>query len=78
MYSIWPHENLDKRAEHREELFQVESWTETGEPWVTFDDHYQVLYCMSSTTITKSLYYNYVCPAIIQFVILHGSLTMSP
>lgn len=28
--SIWPHDNLDKRSKHREELFKLESWRETG------------------------------------------------
>ena len=29
MYHIWPHVNLDKRAEHRRELMKNEMWRET-------------------------------------------------
>ena len=29
VYQIWPHVNLDKRAEHRRELTKNEMWRET-------------------------------------------------
>ena len=29
VYHIWPHVNLDKRAEHRRELMKNEMWRET-------------------------------------------------
>jgi len=39
---IWPHENLDKRAEHRRELFHNEEWRETWRDTMKFMQGVQV------------------------------------